>query len=111
MQEFMRLFRFEKAVISSFAMTLLLGVCGMLCGCGAPQAGQVAKLPMSSKLILRDVTVVDTHDGSLSPHMDIMMDRGKIVTIAPTGISASSSRDDLKAMKDKVRASEADVHH
>jgi hypothetical protein len=72
-------------------MTLLLGVCGMLCGCGAPQAGQVAKLPMSSELILRDVTVVDTHDGSLSPHMDIMMDRGKIVSIAPTGISASSA--------------------
>jgi imidazolonepropionase-like amidohydrolase len=42
-------------------------------------------MPLSGKLLLSGVTVVDTHDGKLTPDMSILMDKGKIVGIAPTG--------------------------
>jgi len=49
---------------------------------------QVGK-PVSAT-VLRDVTVVDTRDGSLTPHVDITLDGGRIAAIGPaaTGTAA-----------------------
>jgi len=49
-------------------------------------------LPISGKLRLDGVTLVDTHDGKLTPGMSILMDQGSIVSIAPT---AEVSKDPL----------------
>jgi hypothetical protein len=42
------------------------------------------ELPISGKLRLDGVTLVDTHDGKLSPGMSILMDKGSIESIKPT---------------------------
>jgi len=42
------------------------------------------ELPISGKLRLDGVTLVDTHDGKLSPGMSILMDKGSIESITPT---------------------------
>lgn len=45
----------------------------------------VTTIQPSGKLILSGVTVVDVADGKLSPNMDVLTERGKIVSIAPAG--------------------------
>jgi imidazolonepropionase-like amidohydrolase len=42
------------------------------------------ELPVSYKLRLDGVTLVDTHDGKLTPGMSILTDKGSIVSIRPT---------------------------
>jgi imidazolonepropionase-like amidohydrolase len=42
------------------------------------------ELPVAGKLRLDSVTIVDTHDGRLTPGMSILMDKGRIVSITPT---------------------------
>jgi imidazolonepropionase-like amidohydrolase len=41
-------------------------------------------LPIAGRLRLDGVTIVDTHDGKLTPGMSILMDQGRIVNITPT---------------------------
>ena len=43
-----------------------------------------AELPISGKLRLDGVTVVNTHDGRLTPGMSILMDKGSIVSVTQT---------------------------
>jgi Amidohydrolase family len=47
-----------------------------------------AKPPEPEKLLLRGVTVVNTRDGSVSPHMDLSLEGGRISSIAPAGAGA-----------------------
>jgi hypothetical protein len=49
---------------------------------------QVGK-PVSAT-VLRDVTVVDTRDGSLTPHVDITLDGGRIAAIGPAATGAAA---------------------
>ena len=42
------------------------------------------ELPISGKLRLDGVIVVDTRDGKLTPGMSILMDKGSIVSVTPT---------------------------
>jgi imidazolonepropionase-like amidohydrolase len=42
------------------------------------------ELPISGKLRLDGVTLVDTHEGKLTPGMSILMDKGSIVSVTPT---------------------------
>ena len=41
------------------------------------------EVPISGKLRLDGVTLVDTHDGTLTPGMSILMDKGSIVSVTP----------------------------
>lgn len=45
----------------------------------------VTTIQPSGKLILSGVTVVDVRDGKLSPNMDVLTDKGKVVSIVPMG--------------------------
>jgi hypothetical protein len=42
------------------------------------------ELPIAGRLRLDGITVVDTHEGKLTPGMSILMDKGSIVSITPT---------------------------
>jgi imidazolonepropionase-like amidohydrolase len=55
----------------------------LLSGCHK-QALPKVEQAVSGKLRLDGVTIVDTHDGKLTPGMSILMDRGRIVSITPT---------------------------
>jgi hypothetical protein len=48
-------------------------------------------MPAAGELIVSGVTIVDTHDGTLTPNMSIRMDRGTIVSIVPDGAANSGS--------------------
>jgi imidazolonepropionase-like amidohydrolase len=63
--------------------TLLTCFALLLPGCRKRPLGKV-DLPASGKLRLDGVTIVDTHDGKLTPGMSILMDKGRIVNITPT---------------------------
>jgi len=41
------------------------------------------EVPIAGKLRLDGVTLVDTHDGNLTPGMSILMDKGSIVSVTP----------------------------
>lgn len=56
---------------------------GLLGGCSR-RAHKRVELPVAGRLQLRGVTIVDTHTGKLMPHVDILMDEGRIVGITPT---------------------------
>ncbi len=72
------------------ALVLGTGVAGsLIAGGGRANAQTAAK----QRLILNSVTIVDTHDGTLSPNMALLIDGGKIVKIGPAGsISAANAR-------------------
>jgi len=55
----------------------------LLSGCHQQALPKVER-PVSGKLRLDGVTIVDTHNGKLTPGMNILMDRGRIVGISPT---------------------------
>jgi hypothetical protein len=68
--------------------TLLACLAFLLIGCRKRSHPKV-DLPISDKLRLDGVTIVDTHDGRLSAGMSILMDKGRIVSIAPTAEMAN----------------------
>src|SRR5690349_2134586 len=45
---------------------------------------------MSRPVVLTDVTVVDTRDGSRTPHQDVRLDGGRIAAIGATGAAAGA---------------------
>jgi hypothetical protein len=56
-------------------------------------SGRASAQSANQRMILNGVTIVDTHDGTLSPNMAILIDGGKIVKIAAAGsISAAGAR-------------------
>jgi hypothetical protein len=63
--------------------TLLAVFAAMLSGCRKQPRPKV-ELPIAGKLRLDGLTIVDTQDGSLTPGMSILMDKGRIVNITPT---------------------------
>jgi len=69
---------------SSLKVATLLAVFAVvLSGCHKQSLPKV-QLPVAGKLRLDGVTIVDTHDGKLTPGMSILMDKGRIVNITPT---------------------------
>jgi imidazolonepropionase-like amidohydrolase len=77
---------------SSLRVTMLLACsAALLSGCRKEPRAKV-EFPISGKLRLDGVTLVDTHDGKLTPGMSILMDKGRIVGITPT---AQVSKDPL----------------
>jgi imidazolonepropionase-like amidohydrolase len=69
------------------AVTLVAGLAALLSGCRT--TGQQVRMPIAGKLRLDGVTVVDTHDGKLTPGMSLLMDKGQIVRITPTATTPS----------------------
>ena len=68
----------------SLKVAALLAVFAVvLSGCRKQPRPKV-ELPISGKLRLDGVTIVDTHDGKLAHGMSILMDKGRIVGITPT---------------------------
>jgi imidazolonepropionase-like amidohydrolase len=63
--------------------TLLAAFAVVFSGCSKPPRPKV-ELPISGKLRLDGVTIVDTHDGKLTTGMSILMDHGRIVNIRAT---------------------------
>eukprot|EP01035_Chromulina_nebulosa_P045425 gene45425-61546_t len=59
----------------------------------------VVTLPTAGKLLLSGVTIVDTRDGSLTPGMSVLMDKGKILSVGtndPVSGDQSVERVDAK---------------
>ena len=69
---------------SSLKVTVLLACIGVLLSGCRKQSLPKVELPIAGKLRLDGVTIVDTHDGRLTPGMSILMDKGRIVNITPT---------------------------
>src|SRR5271154_923912 len=69
---------------SSLGVTMLLACSAVLLSGCHKQALPKVEQAVSGKLRLDGVTIVDTHDGKLTPGMSILMDRGRIVGITPT---------------------------
>jgi hypothetical protein len=63
---------------------ILLTVCAVSLSRCHKQSLPKVEQQVSGKLQLDGVTIVDTHDGKLTPGMSILMDRGRIVSISPT---------------------------
>src|SRR5450631_3773898 len=63
--------------------TLFMCFAVLFSGCHKQSLPKV-ELPISGKLRLDGVTIVDTHDGKLTPAMSILMDNGRIVSITPS---------------------------
>jgi imidazolonepropionase-like amidohydrolase len=70
--------------------TVVAGLAVLLAGCSR-LARQRIELPVAGKLQIRGVTIVDTHNGKLTPAVDILMDEGRIVAITPTSAVAKNS--------------------
>lgn len=85
--------RFARCRQLFAAFGLLAGVGGLLAGCGSRHpASQAARVPPpAGKLVLTGVTVVDTHDGHLTPNQNIVLEGGKIVRVEPTGTAAPTA--------------------
>lgn len=67
---------------------LLAGAGTLLSGCGNQHVDtQVVDPPTvtSGPLLLTGVTVVDTHDGHLTPNTSMLLRGGKIISLTPTG--------------------------
>ncbi len=67
---------------------IVLANCALLtAGCQkAPE--QRVTVPSAAPLRLDGVTIVDTHDGKLTPGMSILMDHGEIIAITPTATTS-----------------------
>lgn len=85
--------RFARCRQLFAAFGLLVGVGGLLAGCGSRHpASQAARVPPpAGKLVLTGVTVVDTHDGHLTPNQNIVLEGDKIVRIEPAGTAAPAA--------------------
>jgi hypothetical protein len=69
--------RIARWILPAAALT------GTLIGCD--KADRVAnEIPIAQAILLRGVTIVDTRTGSLASNMSILMNAGRIVSIAPT---------------------------
>ncbi|AMJ66026.1 hypothetical protein AXW84_11730 [Hymenobacter sp. PAMC 26628] len=67
---------------------LAVGIGTLLNGCGSQNAETRIVDPPTvtgGQLLLTGVTVVDTHDGHLSPNMSVLLGGGKIISLTPTG--------------------------
>jgi hypothetical protein len=70
-----------------------LALGGSVAGSLIAGSGRASAQSAKQRIILNGVTIVDTHDGTMSPNMAILIDGGKIAKIGPAGsISASSAR-------------------
>jgi imidazolonepropionase-like amidohydrolase len=69
---------------SSLKVTTLLACFAVLLSGCRKQPRPKVELPISGKLRLDGVTLVDTQDGKLTRGMSILMDQGRIVNITPT---------------------------
>jgi hypothetical protein len=77
---------------SSLKVAALLAVfAAEFSGCRKQPRSKV-EMPFAGTLRLDGVTIVNTHDGSLTPGMSILMDKGRIVAITP---STEVSKDPL----------------
>jgi imidazolonepropionase-like amidohydrolase len=77
---------------SSLKVAALLAVfAAVFSGCRKQSRSKV-EMPIAGTLRLDGVTIVNTHDGSLTPGMSILMDKGRIVAITP---STEVSKDPL----------------
>src|SRR5579862_2031037 len=79
----------EKSA-TTFGKLLLLvaGIGATLGGCDQKQHESPHHVLVAGKVMLVGVTVVDTQGGKLTPHMNILMDQGKIVSITPADTAA-----------------------
>lgn len=75
-------------------LVLAAGIGGILGGCNSKQDVPPASTLVAGKTLLAGVTVVDTHDGKLTPHMSVLIEQGKIVSITPAdkGIPDASAQ-------------------
>ena len=97
------------------ARALLVAVLGfycVLCGCKPSQDGVAAKTLPAGKLLLVGATIVDTRSGTLSPHVSILMEGGRIVRIAPASeaIYAGASVKSIDARGKFVIPGYLDMH-
>ncbi len=86
---------------------------GLMTSTGAlrPPAAGAAGPDASGGLMLTGVTIVDTHDGKLSPNMTIVIDNGKISAIVPAGsVVAGPSRTTIDASGKYVVPGYLDLH-
>jgi hypothetical protein len=67
---------------SSLKVATLFAVFAVLLSGCHKQSRPKIELPISGKLRLAGVTIVDTHDGKLTPEMSILMDKGRIVDLS-----------------------------
>lgn len=69
------------------AVSSVVFVLAILCGCrdADDETRRAVPLPVSGRLVLTGVTIVDTLDGSLAPDMSLVAEAGRIVRIAPSG--------------------------
>ena len=68
-------------------IALLACVTASLSGCSSAEGRRRVDVPVSGKLRLDGVTVVDPVTGSLAPGMSVLMDRGRIVSVEPTKVT------------------------
>ena len=77
----------------------------LLAGCATPD------VTVMSGTVLSGVTVVDTRDGSLKPGMAVVVDKGKIVTVAPANsIHATGAAQTIDATGKFVVPGYNDMH-
>jgi hypothetical protein len=69
-----------RAFVKSAMVVACLAVLQGSCSRPAPKRIEV---PVAGKLLLRGVTIVDTHTGKLTQNINILMDRGRIAAITP----------------------------
>ncbi len=63
-----------------FRPLVALGAIALIAGCAAPESSPTE---VTSGVVIRDVTVVDTRDGNLLPHRSVVIAGTKIVQVAP----------------------------
>lgn len=74
----------KKVYVAGFALS---AVAAIVIGCGGADT-----LEVTQGTVIQNVTVVNTHDGSLSPGMSVILDAGKIQKISPiTTVRVSGS--------------------
>ena len=78
----------RRAAFRAAAASIVLAMA--LCACSARPRTQVI-IPPSGKLLLNGVSIVDTRDGTVQADQSILMERGKIVRIAPQGTIAADA--------------------
>jgi hypothetical protein len=76
-------------VINALRAISLAVIACALGACGEDRGAPSGTMPIANDLIIKGVTIVNTHDGTLAPNMSIRMSRGKIVSIITDGIPAN----------------------
>jgi imidazolonepropionase-like amidohydrolase len=77
----------ERFTLRRLAATVTC-LLGFLSGCSGPPR-HLVQMPTGGKLRLDSVTIVDTRDGTLTAGMSVVMDRGWITEVRPTGTPPS----------------------